>query len=110
MAESWDPTTRATVQKIPLLTVKAGPRDKDGWEKRLKEVWWPVLLLVPSSGRRDLAAAPLPVFDVQRWCIRCQLPCQAVSFAPFPPRNHGPQELQALIKYIEINKSTDMDW
>ena len=36
--QSWDPTTRATVQKIPLLTVKAGPRDKDEWGKRLKEV------------------------------------------------------------------------
>lgn len=55
MAE-WDSTTRATVQKIPLLTVKAGPRDKDEWQKRLKE------------------------------------------------------ELQALIKYIENNKATDMDW
>ncbi|KAI7836103.1 hypothetical protein COHA_010005 [Chlorella ohadii] len=53
---SWDPTTRATVQKIPLLTVKAGPRDKEEWQKRLKE------------------------------------------------------ELQALIKYIEINKASDLDW
>lgn len=35
---SWDPTTRATVQKIPLLTVKAGPRDKEEWQQRLKEV------------------------------------------------------------------------
>ena len=38
MAESWDPSTRATVQRIPLLTVRAGPRDKDEWQKRLKEV------------------------------------------------------------------------
>ena len=38
MAESWDSTTRATVQKIPLLTVKAGPREKEEWPKRLKEV------------------------------------------------------------------------
>jgi ufm1-conjugating enzyme 1 len=56
MAESWDPNTRATVQKIPLLTINAGPRDKEGWQNRLKE------------------------------------------------------ELQALIKYIEINKSSDLDW
>ena len=35
---SWDPKTRATVQKIPLLTVRAGPRDKEDWGKRLKEV------------------------------------------------------------------------
>lgn len=36
--QSWDPKTRAAVQKIPLLTVKAGPRDKEEWQKRLKEV------------------------------------------------------------------------
>jgi ufm1-conjugating enzyme 1 len=38
MAESFDPHTRATVQKIPLLTVKAGPRDKEEWQNRLKQV------------------------------------------------------------------------
>jgi len=53
---SWDNGTKSTVQKIPLLTVKAGPRDKDEWQKRLKE------------------------------------------------------ELQALIKYVEMNKAADMDW
>lgn len=42
---SWDPTTRATVQKIPLLTVKAGPRDKEEWQKRLKEVRWHLFYL-----------------------------------------------------------------
>jgi len=38
MAETWDPTTRATAQKIHLLKVKAGPRDKEEWQNRLKEV------------------------------------------------------------------------
>lgn len=55
MAE-WDSGTKATVQKIPLLVVSAGPRDKEGWAKRFRE------------------------------------------------------ELQALIKYIQINKATDSDW
>ncbi|KAL6040505.1 Ubiquitin-fold modifier-conjugating enzyme 1 [Balamuthia mandrillaris] len=32
-----DGTTKETVKKIPLLTVKAGPRDGDEWIKRLKE-------------------------------------------------------------------------
>ncbi|KAF8056394.1 ufc1 [Scenedesmus sp. PABB004] len=37
MAE-WDPKTRQTVQKIPLLTENAGPRDaKDKWDARLKQ-------------------------------------------------------------------------
>ena len=37
MAE-WDSNTKANVQKIPMLTVKAGPRDGEEWGKRLKEV------------------------------------------------------------------------
>ena len=41
MAE-WDSTTKATVQKIPLLKVKAGPRDKEDWQNRLKEVRQPL--------------------------------------------------------------------
>lgn len=35
--EGWDTSTKAVVQKIPLLTVKAGPRDGEEWKKRLKE-------------------------------------------------------------------------
>ena len=30
-------STKNTVQKIPLLTVKAGPRDGEKWVERLKE-------------------------------------------------------------------------
>jgi len=55
MAE-WDNGTKETVKRIPLLSTKAGPREKEGWEKRLKE------------------------------------------------------ELQALIKYIQLNKASDSDW
>lgn len=29
--------TKETVKRIPLLTTKAGPRDKGEWEGRLKE-------------------------------------------------------------------------
>merc|ERR1711871_916022 len=32
-----DDATKATVQKLPMLTVKAGPRDGDDWVKRMKE-------------------------------------------------------------------------
>jgi hypothetical protein len=32
-----DDNTKVTVQKIPLLTVNAGPRDAELWVKRLKE-------------------------------------------------------------------------
>mmetsp|Transcript_5699 Transcript_5699/g.16273 ORF Transcript_5699/g.16273 Transcript_5699/m.16273 type:complete len:166 (-) Transcript_5699:2398-2895(-) len=52
----WDSGTKSAVQKIPLLSVAAGPREKEEWGKRLRE------------------------------------------------------ELQALIKYIQINKASDSDW
>lgn len=43
MAEAWDPATRSAVQKIPLLSTKCGPRDKEEWQnKRLKEVRNPI--------------------------------------------------------------------
>lgn len=32
-----DSQTQKTVERIPLLTVEAGPRDKDKWIERLKE-------------------------------------------------------------------------
>jgi hypothetical protein len=32
-----DENTKATLQKIPLLTVRAGPRDGELWVQRLKE-------------------------------------------------------------------------
>lgn len=35
--DTWDNSTKVTVQKIPLLTINAGPRDGDKWKSRLKE-------------------------------------------------------------------------
>lgn len=32
-----DEATRKTLSSIPLMRVKAGPRDKDAWVTRLKE-------------------------------------------------------------------------
>jgi len=32
-----DEKTKATVAKLPLLTINAGPRDGDKWVQRLKE-------------------------------------------------------------------------
>jgi ufm1-conjugating enzyme 1 len=56
MAETIDEGTKSTVKKLPLMTINAGPRDKEAWEGRLK------------------------------------------------------QELQALIRYIQVNKESDTDW
>jgi ufm1-conjugating enzyme 1 len=37
MAAAFDEKTRSTVAKIPLCTVRGGPRDGDAWVQRLKE-------------------------------------------------------------------------
>ena len=54
MAESWDSSTRSTVQKLPLLTVRAGPRDaKEEWEKRLKEELQALIAYVQMNKASD---------------------------------------------------------
>merc|ERR1712087_1003154 len=37
LAAMVDNTTKETVQKLPLMSVQAGPRDGDEWIKRMKE-------------------------------------------------------------------------
>ena len=51
--ETWDGTTLATVRKIPLLTVKAGPRDGDVWLSRLKEEYTALIGYVTSNKAND---------------------------------------------------------
>jgi hypothetical protein len=60
MAESWDANTLGAVKKIPLLTTRAGPRDKEEWTKRLKEEY-----KVPP-----IAASIVPIEggECTRWC------------------------------------------
>ena len=94
MAE-WDNTTKATVAKIPLLATKAGPRDKEEWQKRLKEVG-----AGGVGGGRGVAGG------------RRSTP-RTAQVHRHPPPAHLlllVQELQALIKYIELNKGSDLDW
>ncbi|CAI5494366.1 unnamed protein product, partial [Closterium sp. Naga37s-1] len=50
--DGWDNTTKSTVQKIPLLTVKAGPRD-DQWKQRLKEEFQALIEYVKMNKARD---------------------------------------------------------
>ena len=69
------------------MQINAGPRDKELWEKRLKEV------------RSDA----FPLQPVLAWKTLCS--SQEAQGGSGPA-----QELQALIKYIQINKGTDSDW
>ena len=49
-----DEATKATVQKLPMLTVKAGPRDGDDWIARMKEEY---MALIQVRARRRVRAA-----------------------------------------------------
>mmetsp|Transcript_26095 Transcript_26095/g.36729 ORF Transcript_26095/g.36729 Transcript_26095/m.36729 type:complete len:184 (-) Transcript_26095:1860-2411(-) len=48
-----DDSTKAVVQKIPLLTVNAGPRDPVNWEKRLKEEYIALIKYVQINKEAD---------------------------------------------------------
>ena len=54
-----DDATKATVQKLPMLTIKAGPRDGDDWIKRMKEEYTALIQVVgapPLQPPRKMAA------------------------------------------------------
>lgn len=50
---SLDPQTRATVGKIPLCTINAGPRDGDLWKKRMKEEVRSLITYIKSNKQSD---------------------------------------------------------
>lgn len=68
-----DDDTKRTVQKIPLLVTRAGPRDGDNWTKRLKEEY---LALIQVRARLSclsvgllLASASMRVVSCSSWRI-----------------------------------------
>jgi len=51
--EKMDEGTKKTLQKIPLLTVNAGPRDGDAWVQRLKEEYTCLIAFVKQNKETD---------------------------------------------------------
>lgn len=50
-----DNKTKETLQKIPLLSENAGPRDGEKWEKRLKEEYSALINYVKLNKETDSA-------------------------------------------------------
>ena len=50
-----DNDTKETLKKIPLLKEKAGPRDAEQWEKRLKEEYGALIQYVKMTKENDSA-------------------------------------------------------
>lgn len=53
VALKMDEGTKSTVQKIPLLSVKAGPTEADQWIKRLKEEYTALIKYVQINKEAD---------------------------------------------------------
>eukprot|EP00793_Prasinoderma_coloniale_P006975 PRCOL_00001807-RA len=51
--DGWDAGTRDAVKRIPLLTVKAGPRDGEQWTERLKQEMKALISYVQSNKAAD---------------------------------------------------------
>lgn len=86
-----DNSTKSTVQKIPLLSIRAGPRDKDQWVARLKQEL-KSLIQVRCCLHLCREATLLPLLSF----------CLQVSFTsldlPLPPQ------------FVQYNKKNDNDW
>ncbi|KAL6527306.1 hypothetical protein OROGR_016396 [Orobanche gracilis] len=71
--EGWDPTTKSTLTQIPLLSVKAGPRDGGTWTQRLKEEYKALIAYTSMNKSNDndwfriSAANP----EGTRWTGKC---------------------------------------
>ncbi|KAG8386999.1 hypothetical protein BUALT_Bualt03G0206900 [Buddleja alternifolia] len=71
--EGWDTTTKSTLTQIPLLTVKAGPRDGGAWTQRLKEEYRSLIAYTSMNKSNDndwfriTAANP----EGTRWTGKC---------------------------------------
>lgn len=53
MAIPLDSQTKSTVQSIPLLSVRAGPRDGDQWIARLKQELHALIAYVNHNKKAD---------------------------------------------------------
>lgn len=50
---SYDASTRRDVQKIPMLSVRAGPRDGAAWRERLKEEYKALIQYIKMNKEND---------------------------------------------------------
>jgi hypothetical protein len=52
-ADAYDPSTRKAIQKIPMLTVRAGPRDGATWVERLREEYGALIAYIQMNKDND---------------------------------------------------------
>eukprot|EP00850_Spirogloea_muscicola_P006064 SM000028S10158 [mRNA] locus=s28:747638:749388:+ [translate_table: standard] len=71
--DGWDTATRSTVQRIPLLATKAGPREGEAWKKRLKEEYMALIKYMEMNKASDSDWFRIAAEDAEgtRWRGRC---------------------------------------
>uniref|UniRef100_A0A7S3D0F7 Ubiquitin-fold modifier-conjugating enzyme 1 n=1 Tax=Palpitomonas bilix TaxID=652834 RepID=A0A7S3D0F7_9EUKA len=76
-----DESTKSTVQKLPLLTIKAGPREKEKWTERLKEEYAALIKYIKNNKEKandwfTIESTP----DGTRWFGKCWIVIDLVKY------------------------------
>lgn len=90
--EEYDASTRRAVQRIPLLSVRAGPRDGAPWRERLKEEYKALITLIRMNKENDNDWFVLAADEAGVRYAACAAPCSLallVRLRPFLPQVGG---------------------
>lgn len=71
--EGWDPNTKSSLTQIPLLSIKAGPRDGAAWTQRLKEEYKALIAYTGMNKSRDNDWFRISAANAEgtRWTGKC---------------------------------------
>lgn len=71
--EGWDPNTKSALTQIPLLSIKAGPRDGAAWTQRLKEEYKALIAYtgMNKSNDNDWFRISAANSEGTRWTGKC---------------------------------------
>ncbi|KAJ9674104.1 hypothetical protein PVL29_023573 [Vitis rotundifolia] len=71
--EGWDPNTKSALTQIPLLSIKAGPRDGAAWTQRLKEEYKALIAYTGMNKSNDNDWFRISAANAEgtRWTGKC---------------------------------------
>ena len=71
--EGWDPNTKSALTQIPLLSIKAGPRDGAAWTQRLKEEYKALIAYTGMNKSKDNDWFRISAANAEgtRWTGKC---------------------------------------
>ena len=111
-----DDATKATMSKLPLCTIKAGPRDGEDWIKRVKEEYKALIQVRPPAARarrRPCSRAAARAHTPPPCRHHAQLPLCTIKAGPRDGEDwikRVKEEYKALIQYQQVNKEAGNEW